>query len=105
MSPEAAYGSQSFSNDPFDEMMGENASVDEFGCMPSATVPEQQQYQQGLGLDMEVDLGGIEEEEPFGAPPDDVGSLGGRARTRLQSRSTKSIVSVLNSPILLLYSR
>lgn len=97
MSPEVSYNSHSFAHDPFDQLMEENAFPDEFGCMPSVVPEEPRQYQPGLGLDMEVDLSAAEHDQ-FGAPLDDVGSLGGRARTRLQSRSNKSIVSRFSSP-------
>lgn len=97
MSPEVSYNSHSFAHDPFDQLMEENAFPDEFGCMPSVVPEEPRQYQPGLGLDMEVDLGQAEH-DLFGGAHDDVGSLGGRARTRLQSRSTKSMVSRFISP-------
>jgi len=99
MSPEVSYNSHSFAHDPFDQLMEENAFPDEFGCMPSVVPEEPRQYQPGLGLDMEVDLGQAEQQDQYGAAHDDVGSLGGRARTRLQSRSTKSIVSSFISTI------
>lgn len=95
MSPEASHTSHSFAHDPFDQLMEENTFPDEFGCLPSVAPEEQRPYQPGLGLDMEVDFGThAAEQDEFGVPHDDVGSLGGRARTRLQSRSSKSIVSI-----------
>jgi hypothetical protein len=95
MSPEMEHSSHPFAHDPFDQLM-ENNFTDHFagqGSSSNSSDPDLAPFHPGLGLDMEVDLGGTMEEELFEVDEDGSGSIKGRARTRLQSRTSKSQVS------------